>query len=226
MNSKKVGIIGGTGNIGEGLARRICLGGKYNVVIGSRDASKAKCAADGVNHCLNERHCTVTTCSGTTNADVCDADIIIMSLPYDKLEATIATIGKGAFENKIVVSLINPMIRNPAEKYFLPDCPTEGSAALALQKLLPASAKVCTAFNNVAAGKWMELDEVLDYSVVVCGDDKEAKETVMDLVASVSKLQPLDGGPLAISRIVESITPLVITLAMNNSMKDVGVYFR
>jgi predicted dinucleotide-binding enzyme len=72
----------------------------------------------------------------------------------------------------------------------------------------------------------MELNEELDYSVVVCGDDLTAKRIVMDLVASVSKLQPLDGGPLAISGIIESITPLVITLALNNGLKDVGVYFR
>lgn len=222
----KVGIMGGTGNIGEGLARRICLGGKYDVVIGSREASKAETAADGVVCCLKDKNCTSTTCSGTTNAGVCDADILIMSLPFDKLESTIAAIGKETFENKIVVSLINPMIRNPKEKYFLPDRPQEGSAALALKKLLPASAKICTGFNNVAAGKWMELDEVLDYSVVVCGDDKEAKKIVMDLVASVSNLRPLDGGPLEVSGIIESITPLVITLAMNNGMKDVGVYFR
>ncbi|MDR0438802.1 MAG: NADPH-dependent F420 reductase [Methanocalculaceae archaeon] len=222
----RVGIMGGTGNIGEGLARRICLSGKYDVIIGSRDAGKARCAADGVMSCLAENSCTGTSCTGATNADVCDCDIIIMSLPFDKLASTIETIGKSAFENKIVVSLINPMIRNPKERYFLPDHPVDGSAALALQKLLPVSAKICTGFNNVAAGKWMELNEELDYSVVVCGDDLTAKRIVMDLVASVSKLQPLDGGPLAISGIIESITPLVITLALNNGLKDVGVYFR
>lgn len=222
----KVGIMGGTGNIGEGLARRICLGGKYDVVIGSRESAKAEVAADGVVCCLKDRKCTGTTCSGTTNADVCGCDIIIMSLPFERLASTIDTIGKKAFENKIVVSLINPMIRNPKEKYFLPDRPAEGSAALVLKKLLPESAKICTGFNNVAAGKWMLLDEELDYSVVVCGDDKEAKKVVMDLVSSVSKLKPLDGGTLEVSGIIESITPLVITLAMNNGLKDVGVYFK
>ncbi|WP_319378782.1 NAD(P)-binding domain-containing protein [uncultured Methanocorpusculum sp.] len=54
----KVGIIGGTGNIGEGLARRICIGGKFDVAIGSRDPSKAIVAADGVTCCLNDRCCT------------------------------------------------------------------------------------------------------------------------------------------------------------------------
>ena len=127
---KKVAILGGTGNIGEGLARRICLGGKFDVAIGSRGADKAEAAAEGVRTCLAEHGCTATTCSGGTNADVCSADILILSLPFERIESTIETIGKSAFENKVIISLINPMIRNPKEKYFLPDAPAEGSAAL------------------------------------------------------------------------------------------------
>ncbi|HJJ76887.1 MAG TPA: NADPH-dependent F420 reductase [Methanocorpusculum sp.] len=223
---KKVAILGGTGNIGEGLARRICLGEKFDVEIGSRGAEKAAEAAAGVCTCLIEHNCTCTTCTGGTNADVCEADILILSLPFERIESTIETIGKDCFENKIVVSLINPMIRNPQEKYFLPDAPEEGSAALAIRKMLPESAKLVCAFNNVAANKWMLLDEELDYTVAVCGDDEDAKKEVMELVASVSKLQPLDAGPLAMSKVIEGITPLVITIAMRNKLKDVGVYFR
>ena len=118
------------------------------------------------------------------------------------------------------------MIRNPKEKYFLPDRPAEGSAALAIRKMLPESAKLVCAFNNVAANKWMLLDEELDYSVAVCGDDEEAKKVVMELVESVSKLRALDAGPLEMSAVIEGITPLVITIAMRNGLKDVGVYFK
>ncbi len=223
----RVGIIGGTGNIGEAIARRICISGKYDVSLGSRDPAKAASAADEVVSCLTGRKCEIgVICSGGSNASVCDSDIIILSLPFDKIGSTIESIGKSLFENKIVISLINPMLRFPKEKYFLPDRSAEGSASLAIQKMLPASAKLTTAFNNVASGKWMELDEELDYSVCVCGDDEEAKRIVMDLVASVSKLVPLDAGPLACAATIESITPLVITLAMRNWLKDVGVYFK
>ncbi len=223
---KKVAILGGTGNIGEGLTRRICLGGKFDVEIGSRSADKAQVVADSVNQYLADHKCLLTCCTGGTNADVTDADILILSLPFERIESTIESIGKAAFENKVVVSLINPMICNPAEKYFLPDRPADGSAALAIQKILPTSAKLVCAFNNVAAGKWMELDHELDYTVAVCGDDEDAKKQVMELVASVSKLKPLDAGPLAMSTVIEGITPLVITIAMRNGMKDVGVYFK
>ncbi|HKL98163.1 MAG TPA: NADPH-dependent F420 reductase [Methanocorpusculum sp.] len=203
------------------------MSGKYDVSLGSRDPEKAKSAANGVTCTLSERKCEIGgICSGGSNASVCDSDIIILSLPFDKVESTIDTIGKSVFEDKIVISLINPMLRFPKEKYFLPDHPVEGSAALAIQKMLPASSKLITAFNNVASGKWMELDEDLDYSVCVCGDDEDAKRIVMDLVSSVSKLVPLDAGPLACAATIESITPLVITLAMRNGLKDVGVYFK
>lgn len=222
----KVGIIGGTGNIGEGLARRICIGAKYDVRLGSREAIKAETAANGVTCALNDLSCKGSTCTGGTNADICDADILIFSIQFDKVASTIESIGKSAFENKIIVSLINPMKRFPKEKYFLPDHPSEGSAAIAIQKMLPESAKVVAAFNNVASNKWIELDKVLDYTVAVCGDDEEAKRTVMDLVASVSELKPLDAGPLEMAEVLEGITPLLITLAMRNGMKDVGVYFK
>jgi NADPH-dependent F420 reductase len=222
----KVGIIGGTGNIGEGLARRICIGAKYDVVIGSRDPAKAVVAAQGVVDALAARKESGTTCTGGSNADACNVDIIILSIPFDKVASTVETLGSALFENKVIISLINPMQRFPKDKYFLPDRPSEGSAALAIRKMLPASAKLVTAFNNVASGKWMELDEVLDYSVCVCGEDADAKKAAMDLVASVSKLQPLDAGPLESSTVIEGITPLVITLAMRNNLKYVGVYFK
>ena len=223
----KVGIIGGTGNIGEGLARRICISGKYDVSLGSRDQTKAESAADQVTCCLNDRKCEVgASCRGGSNASVCDSDIIVLSVPFDKIESTIETIGRSVFENKIVISLINPILRFPKEKYFLPDSPAEGSAALAIQKMLPASARLTTAFNNVASGKWMELNEELDYTVCVCGDDEDAKRIVMELVSNVSKLVPLDAGPLVCAATIESITPLVITLAIRNGLKDVGVYFK
>jgi hypothetical protein len=107
---------------------------------------------------------------------------------------------------------------------FVP--PTEGSAALLIQRLLPRSARICTAFNTVAANRWKLLDEELEYSVPVCGDDPAAKQQVMEIVNRVSKLRAFDAGPLAASNLVESITPLLLNIARYNRMKDVGIQFR
>lgn len=104
--------------------------------------------------------------------------------------------------------------------------PPEGSAALLIKKLLPSSARICTAFNTIAANRWKLLDEELSYSVPVCGDDDEAKRQVMGIVNRVSKLQAFDAGPLGASCLVESLTPLLLNIARYNKMKDVGIQFK
>ncbi len=217
----KIGIIGGTGDIGEGLALR--LSDKHEIILGSRDASKACEAADATVCSLKERKCH-SNCHGCSNEEaVRDADVVVISLPFQHVASTLAAINPKYLENKIIISPVNPMGRKDGYFFFNP--PEEGSAALAIRKMLPDSAKLVTAFNNIAAHKWKLLDEELDYTVAVCGDDPQAKVLVMVLVSQVSKLVAVDAGPLAVAGIVESITPLVLNIAQYNGMKDVGVHF-
>jgi predicted dinucleotide-binding enzyme len=78
----------------------------------------------------------------------------------------------------------------------------------------------------IAANRWKAIDEPLDYAVPVCGDDPSAKRTVLDLIASVPRLQGYDAGPLATACMVECITPLLLNVARFNKMRDVGILFR
>ena len=91
-------------------------------------------------------------------------------------------------------------------------------------RLIP-DAKICTAFNAIAANKWRALDEELSYSVPVCGNDAEAKRTIMGIVGQVSQLQAFDAGPLAASCLIESLTPLLLNVARYNKLRDVGIRF-
>jgi predicted dinucleotide-binding enzyme len=95
-----------------------------------------------------------------------------------------------------------------------------------VQRMLPKSARICSAFNTIAANKWRALGESLTYSVPVCGDDTAAKRQVMEVVNKISNLQAFDAGPLAVSSLVESLTPLLLNIARYNRMKDVGIQFR
>ena len=95
-----------------------------------------------------------------------------------------------------------------------------------VKRLLPPTARICSAFNTIAANKWKALDEELAYSVPVCGDDAEAKRQVMDIVNRISRLQAFDAGPLAASSMVEALTPLLLNIARYNKMRDVGIQFR
>jgi 8-hydroxy-5-deazaflavin:NADPH oxidoreductase len=214
----KIGIIGGTGDIGEGLAHR--LSQNHEIYIGSRDKDKACETSECMIKSLSEMGIQAD-CKGVTNQEAVDmGDIIVISVNYRHLESTISSL-KG-FENKIIITPVNPIGKSD---HFFYDPPEEGSAALAIKKMLPESAKIVAAFNNIAAHKWKKLDEVLDYSVAVCGDDLPAKKIVMELVEEVSELNAYDAGPLDSSPIIESITPLILNIAKYNNMKDVGIKF-
>lgn len=215
----KIGIVGGTGDIGEGLAYR--LSHKHEIIIGSRDKDRACEAGTRTMEALETQGIT-SRCQGATNQKAVDAgDIVVLSLPFKHLDSTLS--GLTGFENKIVITPINPIGRSD---HFYYDPPQEGSAAMAVKARLPESARVVAAFNNIAANRWKMIDEKLDYSVAVCSDDEGAKRIVMDLVEEVSLLKAYDAGPLSVASIVESITPLVLNIARLNQMKDVGIQFR
>jgi NADPH-dependent F420 reductase len=216
----KIGIVGGTGDIGEGMAMR--LAPLFDVIVGSRDEIKAQQSCECNMSALKNRGVSYHPLTGATNQDaVSCGDVIILAIPFKNVVGTLE--GLHCFEDKIVISPVNPMEkRNFFE--FVP--PSEGSAALLVQKLLPKSTRICSAFNTIAANKWKALDEELSYSVPVCGDDDEAKREVMAIVNKVSKLQAFNAGPLAVSSMVEALTPLLLNIARYNKMRDVGIQFR
>lgn len=214
----KIGIVGGTGKIGEGMAMR--LSRIYDVFVGSRETQKAQETCECCLESADERGmpCSV---EGMTNQEVVDgSDVIILAIPYKHLDTTIA--GLHGFEGKIVVSPINPMEKRNFFEYVPP---AEGSAALHLRTLLPESTQICVAFNNIAGSKWRDIDEELEYSVAVCGDDEESKLIIMDMIDRISLLKSYDAGPLTMASIVEGMTPLLNNIAKCNQMKDVGVRF-
>lgn len=215
----KIGIVGGTGDIGEGIAMR--LSPIFDVIVGSRESDKAEATCAMNTETLRKRgqKCSLKGVSNQTAVD--EADIVILAVPYKHLLGTLDTLG--GFEEKIVISPVNPMEKRD---FFTFVPPSEGSAALLIRRLLPQTARICTAFNTIAANRWKLLDEELDYSVPVCGNDPGAKQQVMEIVNRVSRLHAFDAGPLEASNLVESITPLLLNIARYNKMKDVGIQFR
>ena len=215
----KIGIVGGTGDIGEGMALR--LSPTFDVIVGSREKDKAEATCRIGTETLKNRG---KTCSltGVSNQEAIDsAEIIVLAIPFKHLAGTLE--GLHGFEDKIVISPVNPMEKHD-HFTFVP--PQEGSAALMVKRMLPPSARICSAFNTIAANKWKALDEELIYSVPVCGDDDAAKREVMSIVNRISRLQAFDAGPLAVSSMVEALTPLLLNIARYNKMRDVGIQFR
>lgn len=215
----KIGIVGGTGDIGEGMALR--LSPTFDVIVGSREKDKAEATCRLGTETLKNRGKTCSLTGVSNQEAIVSADIIVLAIPFKHLAGTLE--GLHGFEDKIVISPVNPMEKHD-HFTFVP--PPEGSAALMVKRMLPPSARICSAFNTIAANKWKALDEELIYSVPVCGDDDAAKREVMGIVNRISRLQAFDAGPLAVSSMVEALTPLLLNIARYNKMRDVGIQFR
>jgi NADPH-dependent F420 reductase len=215
----KVGIIGGTGDIGEGIAMR--LSSVHDVSIGSREEDKAIDTSECCYAAITKMGLSCSV-SGCTNQEAVNrAEIVILAIPFRHIGPTLSSL-KG-LEEKIIVSPINPMEKR---EFFVYTPPPEGSAALLVKKLLPEGTRICTGFNTVAANKWRLFSENLDLAVPVCGDDPDAKARVLELVRSIPGVKGYDAGPLAASCMVECLTPLLLNIARFNKMRDVGIQFR
>ncbi len=216
----KIAILGGTGSIGEGFALRWAE--KHDISICSREVDKAVSAAgDYTNTLLGKGMvcCGITGC--TNEVGIKDVDVVVLSVPYQGVIQLLKAL-MPFFKDQIVISMVVPMKKN---KWFEYTPPKQGSAALEIKDILPKTVKVVSAYHNVSAKKLANVDLALDYDVVVCGDDEDAKKIVMELTKEIKNLRPLDGGGLASSSMIESLTPFLINLAIRNRLSDLGVKF-
>jgi 8-hydroxy-5-deazaflavin:NADPH oxidoreductase len=216
----KIAILGGTGSIGEGFALRWVS--KHDILICSREVDKAIKAAGEYEGTIKNKGllcCGITGCSNESG--IKDVDVVVLSVPYQGVISLLKNLSP-LFKSQIVISLVVPMKKN---KWFEYTPPAQGSAALEIKDVLPKSVKVVSAYHNISARKLLDLELSLDYDVVVCGDDEEAKRTVMELTKEIKNLHPLDGGGLASSHMIESLTPFLINLAIRNGLSNLGIKF-
>ncbi len=216
----KIAVLGGTGHIGVGIALRFAILG-HEVIVGSRSPEKAEAKAKEYLDILKERGIDGKI-TGMKNEDAAkEAEISILAIPHEHAYSTAEGL-KDFLRGKIVVSPIVPMERRG--KLLLYNPPQEGSAAERLETILTES-RVVSAFQTVPANRFANLDAKFEWDVPVCSNDEDAKKTVMDLINQIEGLRAIDAGPLAVSRLVESITPLLINVMIRNDIKDIGVKF-
>ena len=199
-----LGFLGGTGEEGKGLAFRLALAGE-SVMIGSRDEARAVEAAEEVNDLLGRQVAT-----GADNFQTAEeSDIVFVTVPYSAQAMLLGAVGK-YLRSKIVINVIAPMnfVRGVGAQAINIE---SGSAAEEAQELVPESF-VVSAFQNVSAAELVLPNIPMVGDVLVCGDDKDSKQRVMELVCLIDKLKPVDGGMLFNSKYVEQITPLLVNI--------------
>lgn len=200
-----VGILGGTGDQGRGLAYRLARAG-HPVLVGSRDADRARAAAAGI----TDLPLATGPLSGGDNLWVAgESDVVIAAVPWDGHAATLSAL-REALAGKIVVDCVNPLgfDRRGAHVLSVP----EGSAAEQAAALLPES-RVCGAFHHVSAALLAdpELDEV-DQDVLVLADDRELAATVQALAGRIRGMRGIYAGRLRNARQVEGLTADLISI--------------
>lgn len=199
-------ILGGTGALGTGLAKRWATTGA-KVVIGSRDAGRAEEAAAKV---AAETGAEVTGMSNEHAA--CQADLIFLTVPFRNQSEYMSNLKKVLTEGQILVDCSVPLAAAISGKATRTVGVWQGSAAQQAQEMAPDGVTVVSALHTVSASSLADLDLKLGEDVPICGDRKADKARVAKLIARIEGLRPVNAGPLETSRIVEQLTPLLISI--------------
>jgi 8-hydroxy-5-deazaflavin:NADPH oxidoreductase len=204
---RRVPILGATGDLGLGLALRLTAAG-VPVTIGSRSAERAAAAADRVRDAV-----PAADVDGRANEEaVAGAELIVLSVPFTAQIGTLASIGDALVQGAILVDCTVPLAAAVGGRATRALGVPQGSAAQAAQEVVPDGVTVVGAFHTVSASTLSDLDRPLDEDVLLCGDRKADKARVARLVESVPGLRAVNAGALEGARIVEQLTPMLISI--------------
>ena len=201
--SSQVGVLGGTGPAGRGLATRMAAAG-LEVIVGSREPGRAEEAANAV----REAVAGDAAVRGATNAEAATADLVVVATPWDGAVATAHDL-QDALAGKVVISMVNAIARVGREFQAL--IPVRGSLAATLQAELPRS-HVTAAFHHLPAGDLLDLSRSLSADVLVCAADEAAAATTIGLVNRIEGLRGLHAGSLASANAVEALTAVLLNV--------------
>ena len=222
MSGQKIAVIGGTGDLGLGLALRWVAAGMH-VHIGSRDKAKAEAAAQRVREAVKAGESADVSVTGLENPQAAaQASIVVLTVPFPAQAAILKSI-KGSLQGAILVDTTVPLAATVGGKASRMLGVWQGSAAAQARGLTPAGTPVISAFHNVSAEVLQDLSATPDCDILVCGDDENAKRTFFPLVKLIPGLRPVDAGPLEMSRIVESVTALLISLNVRHKLHHAGI---
>jgi len=199
-----VGILGGTGPAGRGVAVRLAEAG-IRVTVGSRDAERAAHIVAELEDKVPE---VAAMIEGADNAGAAAAELVVVATPWDSVVPTVRAL-REPLAGKVVISMANALIREGKE--MLPLVPPRGSVAAAVQAALPDSL-VAAAFHHLPASEMENLDSGLEADVLVCSDHPEATTAAVGLVEQMRGLRPLDAGSLNQAAAIEAFTAVCITL--------------
>ena len=201
-----IGIVGGTGDLGRGLAVRLAKAG-YPLIIGSRNAEQAVSSAEAVSAVLADRGIEHPAISGADNvATAQQGDIVFVTVPFGAHQPTLESI-RDAVQGKVVVDVTVPLVPPKVARVQLP---AEGSAGQIAQTLLGEAVHVVSAFQNVAAAH-LQADMEIPCDVLITGNEKSARQSVIDLIESMG-MRGFHAGLINNAAAAEALTSILINI--------------
>jgi 8-hydroxy-5-deazaflavin:NADPH oxidoreductase len=232
----KIGIVGGTGGMGEGFALRWCA--KHQIVIGSRDKNKAAEVASNYMKIAQEfykdkikdggegaKKIGEGNISGDNNFDLGkkDLDILILSIPYESINDTCSKLSQDISDSCIIISPIVPMKWTEKGFTYIPFEEGKKTAAELVADNFKSRSRIVSAFHTISEVKLKKLELTLDADTYICGDDTSVIEKIKELVSDIQGLRPIYLGPLSMTYQAEVLTPMLLNGAKKNKLKNPGL---
>jgi hypothetical protein len=218
IDPRTIALVGGTGNQGPPLAVRWALAGN-RVLIGSRSPEKAQSVAEELNATLKSLGCDAKIGFGLNEEVVDEADIVVLTIPFEGLEQTLEKLRDRIKPGTLVVSPIVPIELKEKEIKLIRL--EKGSVAEIVAERLP-QAEVVATLHTVSANLLANYAKPIEKDVIVCGSRRTARRKGMVLVEQVPRLTAVDGGALSNAHIVEEFTFLLISMGRINRRPNLG----
>ena len=228
----KIGIVGGTGGMGEGFALRWCT--NHEIVIGSRDKNKASEVANNYMKIAQEfyKEKMMTggggggrNISGDNNFDLAkkDLDILILSIPYESINDTCSKLSQDISDSCIIISPIVPMKWTEKGFRYIPFEEGKKTAAELVADNFKSRSRIVSAFHTISEVKLKKLELTLDADTYICGDDTSIVDKIKELVSEIPGLRPIYLGELSMTYQAEVLTPMLLNGAKKNKLKNPGL---
>ncbi len=205
--TEPVAIVGATGALGHGLALRLAATG-VPILMGSRSAERAQEAVARARERLPDGEFTAAVNEEAARG----AEIVLLCVPFRNQSENLANLRGALREGQILVDATVPLAAAVGGRATRTLGVPQGSAAQQAAEMVPDGVRVVSALHTVGAPKLAELDEVLDEDVLVCGDRREDKRRVAELIDRIPGLRCVDAGRLEMARVAEQLTALMISI--------------
>jgi NADPH-dependent F420 reductase len=218
-----VAIIGGTGALGFGLALRWAIAG-VPIVLGSRDAGRAAESAQRVSDAAREAGATDVSVEGMTNEDAAKRSrSVVLAVPFRAQSENLNNLRYALEPQSILIDATVPLAAAVGGRATRTLGVWQGSAAQQAAEMAPRGVAVVAALHTVSAAALSDPAQRMDEDVLMAGDDRKAKDDAAVLIARIPGLRPVDCGDLEMARIIEQMTPLLISINKRHKVKHSGV---